>query len=108
MKALASSTLLWLAAFNASAAGPQCADAALVQASKLLAFHTHDDDRAQVDPNVKPLPPVTNPANKAQKFLVLEAQGHVYKGEYRMRLIYYPLGKDCVLMGQEIIELASL
>jgi len=108
MKALASTALLLFASFNASAAGPQCADPALAQASKLLAFHTNGDERAQVDSNVKPLPSLSNPANKAQKFLVLEVMGHVYKGEYRMRLLYYPLGKDCVLMGQEIIELASL
>lgn len=107
MKALALTALL-LATFNASATGPQCADAALAQAGKLLAFHTGGDDRAQVEASVKALTPLTNPANKAQKFQVLEVMGHVYKGDYRMRLLYFPLGKDCVLMGQEIIELSSL
>lgn len=107
MKALASTALL-LSTFNVSAASPQCAAAALAQASKLLTFHTAGDDRAEVDSQVKPLPSLANPANKAQKFLVLEVMGHVYKGDYRMRLIYYPLGTDCILMGQEIIELAKL
>jgi hypothetical protein len=34
--------------------------------------------------------------------------GSIYKGDYRMRLIYYVSGNDCTLMGQEILEYASL
>jgi len=100
--------LLMFAAGHAAAADAPCAQAARVQAGKLLAFHTDGDERAQVDAQVKPLPSLANPANKAQRFLVLEVGGHVYKGEYRMRLIYAPLGTECVLMGQEILELAKL
>ena len=100
--------LLLLASFNASAAIPQCSSSAVAQARKLLSFHTDGDDRASVDKSARQLPSLANPANKAQKFLVLEVMGNVYKGEYRMRFIYYPMGKECVLMGQEILELASL
>jgi len=39
---------------------------------------------------------------------VLEVWGSIYKGNYRMRLIYHVAGKDCTLMGQEILEYASL
>jgi len=38
---------------------------------------------------------------------VLEVWGHIYKGQYRMRLIYARSPKDCVLVGQEILEYAS-
>ena len=100
--------LLLLASFNASAAIPQCSSPAVAQARKLLSFHTDGDDRASVDKSARQLPSLANPANKAQKFLVLEVMGNVYKGEYRMRFIYYPMGKECVLMGQEILELARL
>ena len=72
-------------------------------------FHSDNDDRAHVDESsVRQLPSIVNPANKKQRFLVLETWGHIYKGNYRMRLIYYPMQKECVLMGQEILELANL
>lgn len=100
--------LLLLVSFNASAANPQCASAAISQAKKLLSFHTDGDDRAAVETQVKQLPSLTNPVNKTQKFTVLEVFGNVYKGQYRMRLIYFPIDKECVLMGQEIFELANL
>lgn len=85
-----------------------CAADAVIQAKKLLAFHTDDDDRAEVSGPAKPLPSIVNPANPKQRFDVLEVWGYVYKGQYRMRLEYYRLGNDCVLMGQEILEHASL
>ena len=85
-----------------------CAADALIQAQKLLEFHTDGDDRAKVSGPAKPLPSIVNPANKQQRFEVLEVWGYVYKGQYRMRLEYWRDGKDCVLMGQEILEHASL
>lgn len=108
MKAITAIALLLLASFNTFATSPQCSSAAVTQAKKLLSFHTDGDDRAEVDSRAKQLPSLSNPANKAQKFLVLEVMGYVYKGEYRMRLIYYPMRKECVLVGQEILELANL
>ena len=86
-----------------------CAADALIQAQKLLEFHTDGDDRAKVSGPAKPLPSIVNPANKQQRFEVLEVWGYVYKGQYRMRLEYWRDGSnDCVLMGQEILEHASL
>lgn len=102
--------LLALWARPALAAGPlPCQAEAVAQAHKLLAFHSNNDDRAHVDENsVRQLPSIVNPANKKQRFLVLETWGHIYKGHYRMRLIYYSMQKECVLMGQEILALANL
>ena len=89
----------------------RCAPAAREQAAKLLAFHFGEaDDRIGIDTSVKVLPPLKNPANKAQSFEVLEIWGSIYKGRYRMRIIYARLSgsAECVLMGQEILEHASL
>lgn len=84
---------------------PRCAAAAKEQAAKLLTFHFGPDERISIEPTVKAVPPLKNPANAKQTFDVLEVWGSIYKGRYRMRLIY---GPDCVLMGQEILEHASL
>lgn len=94
----------------ATFAAPQCSAEALIQAKKLLSFHSDDDERVEIlaDENVKELPSMRNPANKKQKFKVLEVYGYIYKGQYRMRFIYYHLGSDCVLMGQEVLEIANL
>jgi len=93
----------------AKPAAPQCAAEALKQAAKLLAFHSDSDKRAEVGDKVERLPSIVNPANPKQRFEVLQVWGSVYKGEYRMRLLYYPMQDgECVLMGQEILEHASL
>lgn len=105
------STFLVIAALclpNITFADSQCAVNAVAQAKKLLSFHSDGDDRIEIMPEVKELPSITNPADKKQKFQVLEVWGYIYKGSYRMRLIYYPLDKDCVLMGQEVLEIAKL
>jgi hypothetical protein len=85
-----------------------CAGAAIEQASKLLTFHFGPDSRIEVATSVKALAPIRNPADKAQRLDVLEVWGHIYKGQYRMRFIYAQLPNECVLMGQEILEYASL
>lgn len=94
------------------AASPQaphrCAASATEQARKLLVFHLGSDSRIEIDPAVKRLPAIRNPANRRQLFDVLEVWGTVYKAQYRMRLIYARLPGDCVLMGQEILENSSL
>jgi hypothetical protein len=107
---------LCLVAAGAAQAAPvpsstRCTGDAQQQAHRLLAFHLGEDDpRIVIDPDIKALPSVANPANPKQRFDVLEVMGNVYKGEYRMRLLYYPLAGSggCVLMGQEILEHASL
>jgi hypothetical protein len=99
---------LLLAAAGLASAAPQCSSEAVSRARKLLTFHFGEDDRIRISPDVKELPPIRNPANKKQQFKVLEVWGSIYKGDYRMRLIYYVSGNDCTLMGQEILEYASL
>lgn len=101
--------LLLLAAASASlAAEPPCAADAAKQARKLLDWHNGYDGPVSLEPRAKPLAPLANPANKAQKFSVLEVVGHIQKANYRMRLIYAANGGQCLLMGQEILELSSL
>ncbi|MCW4455696.1 hypothetical protein OK348_12960 [Flavobacterium sp. MXW15] len=102
--------LLWGADAAAAtvASGRQCSADALQQARRLLAFHVDNDERAEVLPEVEALPSIVNPANSRQRFDVLQVWGSVYKGQYRMRLEYYRSGDSCVLMGQEILEHASL
>lgn len=86
----------------------QCEADALAQADKLLAFHSDGDNRAEVAEHARALPSISNPANKKQRFLVLEVMGYIYKGNYRMRFLYYPSGGECLLMGQEILEISSV
>ena len=91
------------------AAQPRCGEEARKDAIKLLKFHSNNDDRAELEAGVKQLPSIANPANKKQKFDVVEVWGYVYKGQYRMRLIYYYMSnKECALLGQEILEYALL
>jgi hypothetical protein len=85
----------------------RCAANAIQQAQKLLVFHFGLDDRMAFDKTARTLAPIRNPANRAQRFDVLEVWGRIYKGEYRMRFLYAQT-PDCVLMGQEILEFASL
>jgi hypothetical protein len=85
-----------------------CASAASEQAQKLLVFHFGPDHRIEIDKSVMVLAPIRNPANRAQRLDVLEVWGHIYKGQYRMRFIYAQFPKECVLIGQEVLEYASL
>ena len=95
-------------ATTSAQAAHRCAGAAGEQAKKLLTFHFGPDDRIEIDKAVKVLAPIRNPADRAQRFDVLEIWGHIYKGQYRMRFIYAQLPGECLLMGQEILEFASL
>ena len=56
----------------------RCAAAAVEQAQKLLVFHFGSDDRIDVDKSAKTLSPIRNPANRAQRFDVLEVWGRIY------------------------------
>lgn len=104
---------LWLCLLLAGAAqaapAHRCAGPAARQAARLLAFHHGADDRIAIDArSVRQVGRLRNPAARGQSFDVLEVWGYVYKGQYRMRLVYaQPPGK-CVLMGQEILEHARL
>lgn len=84
-----------------------CSSNAILQAKKLLDFHFGLDDRTAIDERVAVLKPIKNPAGKG-KFDVLEVYGHIYKGTYRMRFIYGQTADQCLLVGQEILEITNL
>lgn len=91
-----------------NASEPRCSKDAITQAKELLTFHVGEDDRMEIDSVASERPSVRNPANKKQMFQVLEVGGQIYRGHYRMRFLYYPIGNSCLLMGQEILELADI
>jgi hypothetical protein len=92
----------------AAPASHRCSTDAVEHAKKLLELHFGLDDRMAIDPSVSILKPIKNPAKPSQIFEVLEVWGNIYKGQYRMRFIYAKELKECVLMGQEILEWAKL
>jgi hypothetical protein len=100
--------LLFLSSLAYAKPVHHCSSAATEQAKKLLAFHFGPDKRIEIEESVKELPPIHNPANRKQLLDVLEVWGSIYKGQYRMRFIYARLPGQCILMGQEILEYASL
>jgi hypothetical protein len=105
---VAGSIVVWLSgAVHAQPVHP-CASAAVEQAKKLLTFHFGSDNRIEIDKSARTLAPIRNPAARTQRLDVLEVWGSVYKGQYRMRFIYAQVPKECVLVGQEILEYASL
>lgn len=77
-------------------------------AKKLLVFHAGADNGIKINQSVKKRAPIPNPANRKQRFDVLEVWGYIYKGQYQMRFLYAQLAGECILMGQEILEYASL
>ncbi|MDP9139523.1 MAG: hypothetical protein M3O62_01860 [Pseudomonadota bacterium] len=86
-----------------------CAADARDRAAKLLAFHFGSAEDFSIDDEVKLLPPLRNPANSKQMLDVLEVRGFLYKGQYRMRFIYGRVpSSPCTLVGQEILEFATL
>ena len=104
-------------AMTASAQPPRaphrCAADARVHAARLLALHRGPDDRIAIDSAVRVLAPVRSPVGGTppQMLDVLEVQGFIYRARYRMRFLYAPLGAtrgECLLMGQEILELARV
>ena len=109
MSHFAVSVLLALVASSTTAAAPICAVDASEQARKLLAFHVGEgfEDRMSFEPPSQKAS-IRNPANSKQVFNVLEVEGFVSPhGRYRLRFIFYPLPRGCLLMGQEILEIAN-
>ncbi len=108
LKSATCAALILLGSLVHAAPPHRCAGNAIDQAAKLLVFHYGPDDRIEVDRSVKELTPLRNPANRKQLLDVLQVWGHIYKGQYRMRVIYARLPGECLLMGQEILEYADL
>jgi hypothetical protein len=84
-----------------------CEKQAITDARKLLSFYRDGDNRIEIDQSVKKMHSMKNPANPKRDFDVYEVWGYIYKGNYRMRLIYYT-DNNCLLMGEEILEFANL
>ena len=95
--------------WSQAAEAPSCANDAISRAKPLLTLHFGEGDRISIEDQAKELPSIRNPANPKQRFKVYEVWGFIYKGEYRMRFIYYTSAvSGCTLMGQEILEHARL
>ena len=93
---------------SVAAPNESCASDAVAHAKPLLAFHFGDDDRIEIEKEAKELPPIRNPRNTKQKLKVYEVWGYIYKGEYRMRFLYfYSPTVGCLLMGQEVLAYSS-
>lgn len=104
---IAAGLCLSAAAAQTQAPQPACGPQALAQAKALLAFHSGGDERIEIAAHtLRQLPPLANPANQQQKLPVLEVIGHIYKADYRLRLIYAP-AQGCLLVGQEVLGLSS-
>ena len=105
-------TLLLYGGLAKSDPSHACAANAVARAKELLAFYRHPDDSGfagqwSVDDRASKIGTVAAIHGK-RRYDVLEVWGNVYKGSYRMRFIYALVGPDCVLMGEEILEDASL
>lgn len=89
------------------AAQHPCAAEARKQAEKLLALHMDGADmNVSIGDKVSVKAPVKALKGKG-RFDVLEVTGYVYKAQYRIRMIYAQIPDSCVLMGQEILEIAN-
>jgi hypothetical protein len=105
MKVVFAFVLLVGSATAALAQPHACAADAVAKADQLLRFHGEipPDQPYAVDKEVKVLPSVKALKGNG-RFDVLEIWGHIYKADYRMRLIYAQIKGACALMGQEILE----
>lgn len=90
-------------AFAQQSGEPACAGEASKAALKLLKLHSDGDDRAKIDGKAHKIGTI-KPLRGKGAFDVLEIDGYIYKGEYRIRLIYAQIPGTCALMGQEILE----
>jgi hypothetical protein len=105
MKGTIALFLFMAGATSAQAAPHACASDAIAKAEQLLRFHG-EAQTAQpvgVETEVKILPPVRALKGNG-RFDLLEVWGHIYKADYRIRLIYAQIKGSCALMGQEILE----
>ena len=104
--------LLLASSAGYTAETPSCASDAIARATPLLSLHFFGGvDTISISHEAKELPSILNPADpkKKQRFKVYEVWGFIYKGQYRMRFIYYASAvSGCVLMGQEILEYARV
>jgi hypothetical protein len=105
MKGAIALLLLIAGAATAQAAPHACAADAIAKAEKLLRLHgeVQAGQPVAIEEQVKVLPPLKALKGNG-RFDVLEVWGHIYKADYRIRLIYAQIKGSCALMGQEILE----
>jgi hypothetical protein len=109
---------------SAQAAPHACSADAVSRAGKLLKTHWESDGSLLADNPGEPDPnagdrmawSTDESASKVAtikalegkgKFDVLELKAYVYKATYRLQFYYAQIPDNCVLMGQEIIEIAD-
>lgn len=85
-------------------ASPPCAGQARSQAQRLLAFHHGEDDRIAIDDRIEVLAAHPDPVGEADDLVALQLRGHIYRANYRLRMIFRTMGENCVLIGQEVFE----
>lgn len=104
--AVSAIALLSMAPALAKPAHP-CAADAREKALALLKLHGEvTEPYGAIGDTVKNLPPVRALKGKG-KFDVLEVTGYIYKAQYRIRMIYAQIPDSCLLMGQEVLEIAN-
>ena len=95
-----------------AASNHPCSSDAIARARELIVFYRHPDETGfsgqwSVDESAAKVRTVAAITGK-RRYDVLQVWGNVYKGRYRMRLIYAIVRGECVLMGEEILEDAIL
>lgn len=91
-----------------AAASHPCAQDARNHAHRLLALHGDVPAPDQISIDAEPRLLAPRPALAGEGvFDVLEITGHIYRASYRMRFLYAQFPDSCVLMGQEILEIAD-
>ena len=108
--------LTLLVSVSAFAGSHFCASQVKAPAIKLFALHyelSEADASNSISDDVTQLPSIRSPDGK-RNYAVLQTDAYIGKmGYYRIRMIFAVLGKDnpkedCVLMGQEILDMSSL
>ena len=87
-----------------------CANSAKLQAADLVRYHLGFftnatlSEQVTVDPDVKVLAPLVNPADRSRKLFVLELWAYSGKGEFRVRMLYLPSDtRECLPVGRELL-----
>lgn len=102
---------VWLALPAVASEVHHCQEDAKERSEGLVRLHYTGSSSGEinnlfVDESVIVRPPVKSLVGNGY-FDVLETKAYVYRAQHRLRFIYAQLEDDCVLMGQEILEVAD-
>jgi hypothetical protein len=82
----------------------RCADDARQLAMSLLSHHVSPTEHTvHIDSKVSVLTPVRHPSKRNLVLDRIEVWGFVYKGHFRMRMLYLRGTKECHVVGQEVL-----